>query len=136
MKHSIKAAALVIAALICVSFSGCFNPHEGKVNDYIKENSAFSTQISHLKAIYGDTVDVKTFGRGSDLVIEITVKASLPDNGEGDYSAVEEMLKPYLPEDRDEDPVLLYGVRYEGGYAGLQRPERVQALKERAIQML
>ena len=119
MKLSIKAAALVIAALICVSFSGCFNPHEGKVNDYIKENSAFSTQISHLKAIYGDTVDVKTFGRGSDLVIEITVKASLPDNGEGDYSAVEEMLKPYLPglrqKSEDNNSNIIYIVKDKDG---------------------
>ena len=44
---------------------------------------------------------------------------------------IAEMLKPYLPEDRDEDPVLLYGVRYEGGYAGLQHADRVQALKKK-----
>lgn len=42
-----------------------------------------------------------------------------------------EMLKPYLPEDRDIDPVLLYGRRYKGGYAGLQVAEKVSALKEK-----
>lgn len=42
-----------------------------------------------------------------------------------------EMLKPYLPEDRDIDPVLLYGRRYKGGYAGLQVAEKVAALKEK-----
>ena len=40
------------------------------------------------------------------------------------------MLLPYLPEDREEDPVLLYGRRYKGGYEGLQDGRRVQALKE------
>lgn len=41
-----------------------------------------------------------------------------------------EMLKPYLPEDRDIDPVLLYGRRYKDGYAGLQVAEKVEALKQ------
>ncbi len=42
-----------------------------------------------------------------------------------------EMLMEYLPEDRDIDPVLLYGRRYEGGYAGLQEADQVNALKDR-----
>lgn len=42
---------------------------------------------------------------------------------------IEAMLLPYLPEDREEDPVLLYGRRYEDGYAGLQSAEKVEALK-------
>ena len=48
-----------------------------------------------------------------------------------DADAIEEMLLPYLPEDREEDPVLLYGRRYEGGYAGLQVLEKVMDLKNR-----
>ena len=40
-----------------------------------------------------------------------------------DPDEIAEMLKPYLPEDREEDPVLLYGRRYKGGYAGLQDAE-------------
>ncbi len=44
---------------------------------------------------------------------------------------IREMLLPYLPEDREEDPVLLYGRRYEEGIAGLQDPERVRAMKEK-----
>ncbi len=44
------------------------------------------------------------------------------------------MLKPYLPEDRSVDPVLLYGVRYMDGYAGLQDAEKVAALKEKIAQ--
>lgn len=44
---------------------------------------------------------------------------------------IAEMLKPYLPEDRDADPVLLYGRRYMGGYAGLQVAEKVTALKDK-----
>lgn len=41
------------------------------------------------------------------------------------------MLKPYLPEDRTKDPVLLYGVRYLGGYSELQDSEKVENLKQR-----
>lgn len=41
-----------------------------------------------------------------------------------------EMLKPYLPEDRESDPVLLYGRRYQEGYRGLQDAKHVEALKE------
>lgn len=41
------------------------------------------------------------------------------------------MVKPYLPEDRDVDPVLLYGRRYRDGYKGLQDAEKVEKLKER-----
>ena len=40
------------------------------------------------------------------------------------------MLKPYLPEDRTVDPVLLYGVRYMDGYEGLQDAAKVEALKK------
>ncbi len=40
------------------------------------------------------------------------------------------ILLPYLPEDRDIDPVLLYGRRYEDGYAGLQDADCVASLKE------
>ena len=41
---------------------------------------------------------------------------------------LDEKLRPYLPEDRDIDPVLLYGVLYPDGYAGLFDPEKVAAL--------
>ena len=35
-------------------------------------------------------------------------------------------VKPYLPEDREVDPVLLYGRRYLDGYKGLQDAEKVK----------
>ena len=41
---------------------------------------------------------------------------------------ITEKIKPYLPEDRDYDPVLLYGRRYTEGYKGLQDSEKVAAL--------
>lgn len=44
------------------------------------------------------------------------------------------MLKSYLPEDREVDPVLLYGVRYLDGYAGLQQADKVAALKNELAQ--
>ena len=37
-------------------------------------------------------------------------------------------IKPYLPEDREVDPVLLYGRRYTEGYKGLQDADKVEAL--------
>lgn len=39
------------------------------------------------------------------------------------------LLKPYLPEDREVDPVLLYGRRFLEGYQCLQDEEKVEALK-------
>lgn len=48
-----------------------------------------------------------------------------------DAEEIDELLKPYLPEDRDVDPVLLYGRRYLDGYAGLQAESKVAALKEK-----
>jgi mannose-6-phosphate isomerase class I len=45
--------------------------------------------------------------------------------------AITEKLQPYLPDDRDEDPVLLYGRRYLEGYKGLQDNAKVSALKEK-----
>ena len=47
-----------------------------------------------------------------------------------DPDEIAAMLLPYLPQDRDEDPVLLYGRRYKGGYEGLQDAKKVQALLE------
>lgn len=44
---------------------------------------------------------------------------------------ITEKLKPYLPEDRDRDPVLLYGRRYTEGYKGLQDGHKVAALQEK-----
>ena len=38
-------------------------------------------------------------------------------------------IKPYLPEDREADPVLLYGRRYRDGYKGLQDAEKVKQLR-------
>ena len=40
-------------------------------------------------------------------------------------------VKPYLPEDREVDPVLLYGRRYTEGYRGLQDAEKVAELNEK-----
>ncbi|MBQ8137467.1 MAG: phosphoheptose isomerase, partial [Clostridia bacterium] len=45
--------------------------------------------------------------------------------------ALDEKLLPYLPMDRDRDPVLLYGRRFEEGYAGLQDAKKVEALSKR-----
>lgn len=46
-------------------------------------------------------------------------------------SVITEKIKPYLPEDRDYDPVLLYGRRYTEGYRGLQDEDKVNSLKEK-----
>lgn len=44
---------------------------------------------------------------------------------------ITEKLKPYLPEDKDVDPVLLYGRRYLEGYKGLQDDKKISKLKEK-----
>ncbi len=41
---------------------------------------------------------------------------------------IEVMLAPYLPTDRERDPVLLYGRRYKEGYKGLQDTGKVEKL--------
>jgi mannose-6-phosphate isomerase class I len=48
-----------------------------------------------------------------------------------DPEEIEAIVTPYLPEDRDYDPVLLYGRRYKDSYRGLQNGERLEALKEK-----
>ena len=48
-----------------------------------------------------------------------------------DPDEINELLKPYLPEDKEIDPVLLYGRRYKGGYEGLQKESAILKLKER-----
>lgn len=48
-----------------------------------------------------------------------------------DEDQLDENLKPYLPEDRDVDPVLLFGSLYHEGYEGLLNPAAVTAFKEK-----
>ncbi len=45
-------------------------------------------------------------------------------------SVLEQELKEYLPEDRDKDPVLLYGQLYEKGYEGLFDKEKLLELEK------
>ena len=40
------------------------------------------------------------------------------------------LVRDYLPENREVDPVLLYGRRYRDGYWGLQNADKVHALKK------
>lgn len=43
---------------------------------------------------------------------------------------LDEKLLPYLPEDREIDPVLMYGLRYQGGYEGLFDEAKVSTVKQ------
>lgn len=43
---------------------------------------------------------------------------------------IEAIVSPYLPEDKERDPVLLYGRRYMDGFAGLQDEGKVRVLRE------
>jgi len=43
---------------------------------------------------------------------------------------ITDIVKPYLPEDREVDPVLLYGRRYKDGYKGIQDEKKVSELKK------
>ena len=47
-----------------------------------------------------------------------------------DHETLAQELAIHLPEDREQDPVLLFGSLYEGGYAGLMAPEAVAGLTE------
>ncbi|MBQ9263918.1 MAG: class I mannose-6-phosphate isomerase [Clostridia bacterium] len=62
---------------------------------------------------------------GSTAVQYVNADTLLKDPDE-----ITDMLKPYLPEDREADPVLLYGRRYKGGYEGLQDAGKVEQLKK------
>lgn len=44
---------------------------------------------------------------------------------------ITDIVKPYLPEDREVDPVLLYGRRYKDGYKGIQDEKKVSELKKK-----
>jgi len=46
-----------------------------------------------------------------------------------DSEQIEAIVAPYLPEDREADPVLLYGRRYRDGYRSLQDSDRLEELK-------
>ncbi|HBP38332.1 MAG TPA: phosphoheptose isomerase [Clostridiales bacterium] len=62
---------------------------------------------------------------GGQKIIFIDALSLLKSDAE-----ITEIVRPCLPEDRDLDPVLLYGVRYRGGYRGLQDTAKVGALRE------
>lgn len=47
-----------------------------------------------------------------------------------DSVTLKEKLLPYLPEDRETDPVLLYGSLYKGGYESLMRSDEIIRLGE------
>jgi mannose-6-phosphate isomerase class I len=51
-----------------------------------------------------------------------------------DEKVIEEKLKPYLPEDRETDPVLLFGSLYDEGYEGLLAAEALEQLTGRLEQ--
>lgn len=64
---------------------------------------------------------------GKDVVFIDAASVLLP------AEEITEMLKEYLPEDRDVDPVLLYGRRYREGYKGLQDAKKVDELKNKIV---
>ncbi len=102
MKRKVIALLLASAAVLCVIFAGCSNPEEAKVNSFINDNTSYSTQIANLKSLYEDAMEVKSYGKGKDLVIELNVKASIEgDMNESDLGGVEESLRPYLISLRD-----------------------------------
>ncbi len=94
-----------------------------------------------LKA--GKTVGIDAYpGANVNALVNVIRQVTTDKNGGSDITFVDaatllktpavltEMLKPYLPEDREIDPVLLYGRRYRDGYTGMQEKEKAAALKE------
>lgn len=65
-----------------------------------------------------------TAGSGSCEFVDAAVLLKRADE-------IETMLAPYLPMDKERDPVLMYGRRYREGYAGLQERSRVEELAAR-----
>ncbi|MDW7658710.1 MAG: phosphoheptose isomerase, partial [Bacillota bacterium] len=64
----------------------------------------------------------------------ISVSLMTTDDLYLDESVVAEKLKPYLPEDRETDPVLLFGSLYDEGYEGLLDAEALERLTGRLKQ--
>lgn len=85
-----------------------------------------------------DTVGIDAYpGTEYEMLVNV-LKQQLADKGVKFIDAASVMLpsevitakiKPYLPEDREADPVLLYGRRYRDGYKGLQDAEKVKQLR-------
>ena len=85
-----------------------------------------------------DTVGIDAYpGTEYEMLVNV-LKQQLADKGVEFIDAASVMLpsevitakiKPYLPEDREAAPVLLYGRRYRDGYKGLQDAEKVKQLR-------
>ena len=95
-----------------------------KICDMLKEGKNVGID-AYPGAEVETLVNVIRQNMGGQEVLYVDADALLKDSDE-----ITEMLKPYLPEDRDMDPVLLYGRRYKGGYAGLQDADNVDTMKE------
>ena len=95
-----------------------------KICDMLKEGKNVGID-AYPGAEVETLVNVIRQNMGGQEVLYVDADALLKDGDE-----IAEMLKPYLPEDRDMDPVLLYGRRYKGGYAGLQDADNVDTMKE------
>lgn len=76
----------------------------------------------------------------TQLIGQISIQASLrgipvstlsTDSLWADSDVLHRRLLPYLPEDREHDPVLLFGRLYEGGLQGLMEPDRTARTADR-----
>ena len=115
------------------------NPVSGK-NVHISKGTIPSAKVIAAELKEGKNVGIDCYP-GADVKALINVLHQVSAGAAFTYVDAEElckdpgeiteMLKPYLPEDREADPVLLYGRRYKDGYAGLQDEDKVKALKAR-----
>ena len=106
----------------------------------IVRNTIGSAKIVAAELKAGKNVGIDCYP-GAEMQAFINVLHQVSGDAEFTYINAEELckcpdeitqlLKPYLPEDRDNDPVLLYGRRYKDGYTGLQDANKVSCLKEK-----
>ena len=95
------------------------------------ENGAKRIGIDHYPGTHVDVLINCMRQCTKDLPVTfIDIQSCLKSSEE-----IEELVAPYLPEDREMDPVLLYGIRYLDGYEKLFDTEKLQKVKDQLQQM-
>lgn len=125
MKKLTAAVSALVIAVLCMALAGCGNPNESKINDFIKNNTQFSTMISSMKNQYSEVMDITAYAKDNDLVIEMKSLVNLPEESIGtmkdsdEFQALAESLNPYITSLREEigvaDSNLVYIIKNSDG---------------------
>ena len=124
-KKLILISAVFTMIICCLLMSACGNPNEAKINDYIKNNTAFSSMISTMQTQYSEVMDISAYGKGNDLVIEMKSLVELPEESvstmkdSDEFGVLAESLNPYITALRSEigvsDANLIYIIKNSNG---------------------